>query len=391
MKKIIISIVAALCISTAATAQSLSVADVAVVPGTTASYGLSINVGDGEYSGFQYEITFPATDFSTPDAGKSTVNASWEGGSVNPGALTGGTGKVSVLSMQNVKLPTGDFAVGTISFSVDSEVPVGSSYDVTISNIEFLSTTTRKPAPDITFTVSVVDKMTVVLDEESTEPPADATGVNVNVKRTINANEWSTICLPFTMTAEQVTAAFGSGVQLAKFSSWSSEKDGSNAIVGINVGFETVTAIEPNVPLLIKTSADISEFTADGVDIAPLDEPVLQVGKKSGERGYMYGNYVNGFKVPEENVFLSGGKFYYSVGNTSMMAYRGYFKFDNVLDAYYDEAPSRINIVIDGVATGIELNRVQSGNDRYYNLSGQQVERPTKGLYISNGQKVVMK
>jgi len=54
-------------------------------------------------------------------------------------------------------------------------------------------------------------------------------------------------------------------------------------------------------------------------------------------------------------------------------------------------APSRINIVIDGATTGIEMNRVTPANDRYYNLSGQPVEHPAKGLYISNGKKVVVK
>ena len=39
----------------------------------------------------------------------------------------------------------------------------------------------------------------------------------VRVKRTINANEWSTICLPFAITAEQVKGVFGDDVQLGDF------------------------------------------------------------------------------------------------------------------------------------------------------------------------------
>lgn len=391
MKKIIINIVAALAIGTAATAQSLSVADVDVVPGTTASYSITINVGDGEYSGFQYEIAFPATGFSTPDAGKSTVNASWEGGSVNPGALTAGAGKVSVLSMQNVKLPAGDFAVGTISFSVDSEVPLG-TYDVTITNIEFLSTTTRTSAPDVTFKVSVVDKLTIVLDENSTELPATATDVNVSVKRTINANEWGTICLPFAMNEAQVKAAFGDDVQLGDFTGYETEEDVEENIVGITVNFNDVSTIEANHPYVIKTSQTITEFAVNDVDIDAEDEPTVATVKRTKKQwSEMIGTNAAKTVTGMENcLFLSGGKFWYAKGDKDFKAFRGYFDFYDVMTSV-EEAGARINISFDGTTTGIGNLQRQKDNRRYYNLKGQQVEHPAKGLYITNGQKVVMK
>jgi hypothetical protein len=49
----------------------------------------------------------------------------------------------------------------------------------------------------------------------------------------------------------------------------------------------------------------------------------------------------------------------------------------------------------DGNVTGIDDigqgDNGQSGNDNYYDLSSRRVERPTKGLYIVNGKKVVFK
>ena len=43
-------------------------------------------------------------------------------------------------------------------------------------------------------------------------------------------------------------------------------------------------------------------------------------------------------------------------------------------------------------ATSIAANSFRSINDgRYYNLSGQVVDRPTKGIYIRNGKKIVVK
>ena len=42
--------------------------------------------------------------------------------------------------------------------------------------------------------------------------------------------------------------------------------------------------------------------------------------------------------------------------------------------------------------TSIAANSFRSINDgRYYNLSGQVVDRPTKGIYIRNGKKIVVK
>lgn len=45
-----------------------------------------------------------------------------------------------------------------------------------------------------------------------------------------------------------------------------------------------------------------------------------------------------------------------------------------------------------GDATAIETIKVKTSNsDRYYNLNGQRVAQPTKGLYIVNGKKIIIK
>jgi hypothetical protein len=49
--------------------------------------------------------------------------------------------------------------------------------------------------------------------------------------------------------------------------------------------------------------------------------------------------------------------------------------------------------VVFGDATGIEaVKKAETVADgAYYNLAGQRVAQPTKGLYIVNGKKVVIK
>ena len=388
MRKVFLSLLLMFTIHGASVAQTLTVEDVEALPGTTGKYVLKINVGDGEYTGFQFDIQYPATGFSTPSTGKSTVNASWIGGSINPGDLTDGKGRVSALSMSNDLIPAGDIEIGTVSFNVADDVSLD-EYEVTISNFEFLSGTTRTPVSDVTFKVKVVNALTVILDDTSTTLPENATGVNVVVKRTIKANDWSTICLPFEMSEEQVKTAFGEDVELADFTSWSSEEDDDGNIVRINIGFTDVTEIEANHPYIIKVTETISKFNVDGVDIEVDEEPVVQVGKKKAERGYFTGCYVANTEVPENNLFLSENKFWYSKGLTKMKAFRGFFELADVLTAV-EGADSRISMSFDNQTEGIkETSSLKSQFSNLYDLQGRRVVKPGKGLYIQNGRKVI--
>lgn len=58
-----------------------------------------------------------------------------------------------------------------------------------------------------------------------------------------------------------------------------------------------------------------------------------------------------------------------------------------------DEAAApTISIAFGQDATGIDVvETVNSRDTRYFNLSGQRVEHPTKGIYVIHGKKVVMK
>ena len=54
-------------------------------------------------------------------------------------------------------------------------------------------------------------------------------------------------------------------------------------------------------------------------------------------------------------------------------------------------AAARIDIDFDGDVTAIETVKAEKANNEYFNLAGQRVANPTKGLYIVNGRKVVVK
>ena len=300
-------------------------------------------------------------------------------------------------------MPTGDIEIGTAAFTVADNVALG-EYDVTISNIVFMINSDEKVVlPDpVTFKVKVVNTLTVGLDENSTEAPAAANGVNVLVKRTINANEWGTICLPFAMSAEQVTAAFGDDVKLCDFTGRDFEKAANGDITAITMNFEAVTplAIEANHPYIIKVSNPVTQFSVENVDIVPETEPCIEFdnGKTGRNRvvySGFYGTYQADTPVDEFCLFLSGGNFYYSKGLTKMKAFRGFFWTAEILSKVENAAGAKIGLVIDGETTGIDNSQLSivNSNDGWYTLDGIKLngEPKKKGIYIKDGRKVVVK
>ena len=289
-----------------------------------------------------------------------------------------------------------------ITLKADAALEVGTELACKLSGINLTETDEMKHTPDdIAFTVTVgapADTRTI-LDETSTTAPEAATGVDVRVKRTIKANEWSTLCLPFAMTAAQVTAAFGDDVQLADFTSWTSEEDDDTGdIVSIEVSFTAISTIAANHPCLIKVSKAIEEFTVDGVDIDPEDEPSIKVGRNKATRGFFTGTYVAGTAVPENNLFLSGNKFWYSTGATTTKAFRGYFELADVLTSVEEGAGTKVRFSIDGETTAIRSiengeQRINNEDGIYYTLDGRKLNgKPMeKGMYIVNGKKVLKK
>ena len=234
--------------------------------------------------------------------------------------------------------------------------------------------------------ISIGDDI-IVLDETSTTAPDVANGVDVRVKRTINAGEWSTICLPFAMTAAQCQAAFGNDVQIGDFTGYTYDSDEDK----ITVNFSSVTAIAANHPYIIKVSAAVTEFTVDGVDVNPVDDPRVSFRTSNKKLKDFVGTYVADFDFYNDAkhtpLFLSGNKFWYATESTKhMKAFRAYFDFVDMLSAV-DAA--RVAIAFDEATV---INDVRAcSDDRYYNLSGQQVETPTKGVYVKNGKKVIVK
>lgn len=381
-------------------AQTVTVADVEALPGETVAFTLNLAGGRADtYIAMQFDAQFPATGFST--TGDYSISSSWKNATSVIGSVdANGVATIPVSSAETI---TGSDVDGllTVYFTVDNNVALG-SYEVTLKNLWFGYGTSSKDylEDDVTFYVNVVERHTIVLDETSTTAPEAATGVNVLVKRTIKANVWSTICLPFAMTAAQVEKAFGTleeDVFLADFTGVSVDDD-DNICVNFT---DEVSAIEANHPYLIKVNDAVSEFTVENVNINPEEEPSvnknkLKVGAITAYNSFV-GTYVANTVVPNECLFLNNNKFYYSTGSTQMKGYRGYFAFYIVLPEVEEELEAKIRLVFDGWSTNInELSTSNVQKGTIYNMNGQligmdiDINNLPKGVYMIDGKKVAI-
>ena len=368
----------------------ITVSDVTVPKGgeVTLEIGSSFETS---FIGFQLDIEL-ADGLSLKTDGEGYVIAELGSSGTDhgfSGSKVGNVYSIVCASMSNRTLPEGAVLM-RVTLQADASLEKGTVIPASVTNVVFSEKQgddqIGHPLAGVNFNITIGEPSDgrTILDENSTTAPTSATGVNVRVKRAINANEWSTICLPF-----------GDDVQLADFTGWeTTEYDASDNALSIDVTFSSVTAIEANHPYVIKVSSAVTEFTVDGVDIAPEDDPAVSVGKKSkGTLGSFTGSYVPTL-IDEECLFLNSNKFWYSTGKTNMKGYRGYFYFQDVLAAYAASAPVKMKFTLDGT-TGIEDVQSFNGSNiqdgEIYDLAGRRVEKAEKGIYIINNKKVLVK
>ena len=369
---------------------------------------ISIDMTNSEhfFTAFTFKLTLPeGLGFALDAAGRPVFESSTRFSDHNvSSSASGQTATFACLSLNSTPIGGTQGTLLNVSVRPESELAVGTVLPVMMSELTFTTPDEQEVTfDDVTFYVTIgtpID-MRTVLDETSTTMPTAATGVDVRVKRTIKANEWSTLCLPFSMTGEQVKEAFGEDVQLADFTGYEVTEDEDENVVGITVNFGSLTKIEANHPCLIRVSSAISEFTVDGVDIDPEEEPVVAAVKRTRKAwSELVGTYVAGTEVPEKTLFLSGNEFWYSTGATKMKGFRAYFDFYDVLTEV-DENENYANVRfvfsegettgVRGVGDGIADHTARDG---VYTLQGVKVDGAKtlpKGLYVVDGKKVMVK
>ena len=367
--------------------DGLTVADASIPTGKTGSIDIELTNNDNDFAGFTFNVILPdGVHFVMNDEVKPTfVKTTRFLGSHNLLSGNKGTGKgaFGCYSTDAIKGKSG--VILSIPVTVDDAIAVGTKLSAKITEVTFTTVeVTEKVFPDVTFDITVEENRTV-LDENATAAPAAETGVNGKVKRTIKADEWSTLCLPFDMSEAQVKAAFGDDVKLADYVNYETTEDGGD-IVGLQLNFKTATTITAHTPCLIKVSTPVSQFLVDGVNVGTKTKPAT-ANKE------MKGTYKSNTEVPEYALFLSDNAFWYSKGKTTMKAFRAYFDFDDDILAEVKSAEAKIRFVVDEEPTAIEGIATPDVTGEVFTLQGislgvQDVQSLPKGIYIIGGKKV---
>ena len=153
--------------------------------------------------------------------------------------------------------------------------------------------------------------------------------------------------------------------------------------VDTNNGSATATAFtNPLVgtPMLIKGAINETYYFAVAASGTPLSEGVTNAFK-AGDGGTITGG------AGPYNYVLNGDAFYLAKSTgTTVVSGKAYLQLSA-------QAPARALIFPEDNETMgvVAISTVKATEGAYYNLSGQRVSAPTKGLYIQNGKKMIVK
>lgn len=154
---------------------------------------------------------------------------------------------------------------------------------------------------------------------------------------------------------------------------------------GTAITTSAVTSAAANTGLLLKANAGTYAIplVSSGTDLSGSN--LLKAGPATVNyndgAGYNYVLGVNGSTAAFQKI-VSGTN-----GTVTVPAGKAY------LALTASPGAPVLDITIDGISTGIDATRKvqQTGDGIFYNLAGQRVAQPTKGLYIVNGKKIIIK
>ena len=212
-----------------------------------------------------------------------------------------------------------------------------------------------------------------------------STDMIVNLDRSFVAGTWNTVCLPFVPTSAQANELFGSGYQVAEFT--------GVGVSGTTMQFTTIDIndFEAGKPYLVmpKTGCASGTTVLFDVDITAKTPQTVTYGGYSfvgtfNPKTFSGGECSTSRFVATENELKTPNN------NSTLKSLRCYF---TVPAEVVGTRSLSFDVDEEGNTTGVaDINRETiTNNCSFFNLAGQRVAKPTKGLYIVNGKKVVIK
>lgn len=204
---------------------------------------------------------------------------------------------------------------------------------------------------------------------------------DITLNRTLVANKWNTLCVPFAISEEEIKANFGEGTLVEKF----------EAVNGNTVNFADATSIEAGVPYLIKPTVAGTTYTFNGKEVSA-DAPKAEGNADVTFKGiYSPTDITNNGTVKAAGVTKDGKVLFVNPGSKTK-AFRCFFTISDNASI----TPAMLKVSIKGVETAINsivMDNSNATDNAVYNLQGQRVNGNslTKGIYIKNGKKFAVK
>ena len=199
---------------------------------------------------------------------------------------------------------------------------------------------------------------------------------NASLNRTFSTDNYSTLVLPFALTADETSAAFKEVYELG-------------AVEGQSIKLAEATEITATKPYLVKAKNATLSVTGKAIDPAKGVTNTMVKSTDEKTTATFVGTFSPVVLTAADNgnaYVVSSNTLYNVTSNVNVNAYRGYFTIDTTSGVK--------NFVLDfgnGETTNIEALESETRDKVIYNLAGQRVQKAQKGIFIVNGKKVVIK
>lgn len=223
-----------------------------------------------------------------------------------------------------------------------------------------------------------VERPSLLLDENTAYLPTQEGLTDIDFARTLQADYWNTLCVPFTLDEAETARHFSAVKTLA-----SVHKEGTS----YTLDFKDSPCIKAGMPCLVKPKEPLTRQTFKDAWVENGIVPVIHID------GVTFRGTYSPTTLQQNEFFISQDLFYRADPPIEVKGYRAYITLD---EASMHET-NALHITIDGKPTGIKAVTPASScpDGKVYDLGGRAYTRDmTKsrhphGVYIENGKKIL--
>jgi hypothetical protein len=186
---------------------------------------------------------------------------------------------------------------------------------------------------------------------------------DATVSKTITAAGWATYCSPYALDFTNTIANLEAAYTITGHEGNSLTLSPVTGTIPANTGILLKGSGECLIPVVASSTTDVSTNKLQGVTTETNKEANTILVLLNGDNGVGFYKNNKAFTVGANTAYLNVG----------------------------DVTASRSFYDLGEGTTAIENIKVGSKDNVYYNLQGQRILYPTKGLYIVNGKKVIIK